>query len=183
VRLLRSWPRRIPAGRAHVVDDIEHLLMDNHHYGPLAGIDDDVLLLEWDTAVGQEDLRAFATRARKDPDAVLVAPYRIYADSYGLPADVWAHRRWDGTGADTVVPVGATPVDEGEPYCQLFGLGMSYLPRDILRAYVNAEYSRHWGDTEFSMWHYRYVTRDVPIMWEVRPVHLHYEIPSLREDA
>lgn len=174
MRLVRSWPDRIPEGRAHVVDNVERLVLHNHDYKPLAAIDDDVLLLEWDIAVGQEDLRAFAAHARQDPDRVLVAPYRIYADAYNLPTDVWAHRRWDGTGVGTVIPNGATPVATGDPWCQLFGLGMVYLPRDLHRRFAAVAWSSHFGDTQFSMWHYEHVTHDVPICWDVHPVHLHY---------
>lgn len=181
MRLLRSWPARIPEGRAHVVDGIEQLVIDNHHYGPLAAIDDDVLLLEWDIAVGQEDLNQFATRARRAPEKVLVAPYRIYADSYGLPCDIWAHRQWGGDGMGTVIPNGAIPIRDGAPFCNLFGLGMVWLPRDLVHRFLVISQSSNFGDTQFSMWHYQYVTRDVPVAWEVRPVHLHYEIPTFQE--
>ena len=174
MRLIRSWPGRIPDGRAHVVDDIERLVIDRHDYKPLAAIDDDVLLLEWDIAVGQEDLRHFAAHAAQDPDRVLVAPYRIYADAYNLPADIWAHRRWDGTGVGTVNPAGAAPVDTGDPACNLFGLGMVYLPRRVHRQFAAISWASHFGDTSFSMWHYEHVTHDVPICWDVHPVHLHY---------
>lgn len=182
MRLLRSWPRAVPPGRAHVVDSVERLVIDNHHYGPLAAIDDDVLLLEWDMAVGQEDLRQFADHAHREPGRVLVAPYRIYADVYNLPADIWAHRTWNGTGAGTVIPHGALPVRDGAPTCNLFGLGMVWLPREVVRGFVAATYASHFGDKEFSMWHYQHVTRDVPIAWEVRPVHLNYLIPALEEE-
>jgi hypothetical protein len=182
MRLLRSWPARIPEGRAHVVDTIERLTIDNHHYGPLAEVDDDCLVLEWDMAVGQEDLRQFAARARRDPRRVLVAPYRIYADTYGLPCDIWAHRTWNGDGMGTVIPRGALPVRDGAPTCNLFGLGMVYLPRDLVRGFFAATFAGHFGDKEFSMWHYQHVDREVPITWEVRPVHLNYLIPDLQED-
>jgi hypothetical protein len=182
MRLVRSWPVRIPEGRAHVVDEIERLVIDNHHYGPLAAIDGDILLLEWDVAVGQEDLRHFARHALQDPARVLVAPYRIYADTYGLPADIWAHRRWDGTGAGTVTPVGATGVSTGDPTCNLFALGMAYLPRSLVRRFCADGWSTHFGDKEFSMWHYQRVNREVPICWDVRPVHLNYLIPDLEEE-
>jgi hypothetical protein len=183
MRLLRSWPARIPEGRHHVVDAIDRLIIDNHHYGPLAGVDDDVLLLEWDIAVGQEDLRQFAHHARRDPGRVLVAPYRIYADVYNLPADIWAHRTWSGDGMGTVVPHGAVPVRDGAPTCNLFGLGMAYLPRDLHRQFAAVAWSSQFGDTQFSMWHYQYVAREVPIAWEVRPVHLNYLIPDLDKEA
>ena len=179
MRLLRSWPRVIPEGRSYVVDDIERLVIDNHHYGPLADIDDDVLLLEWDIAVGQEDLLTFVERARSDLDRVLVAPYRIYADTYHLPADIWAHRTWNGDGAGTVIPHGARPVETGAPTCNLFGLGMTYLPRAIHRKFAALAWSSQFGDTQFSMWHYQHVAHDVPIAWEVRPVHLNYLTPKI----
>jgi hypothetical protein len=183
VKLVRSWPDRIPGGRAHVVDDIPRIVLDRYDYKPLAGVGDDVLLLEWDMAVGQADLQAFAERAQQSPDRVLVAPYVIYADSYGLPADVWAHRWWAGDGAGTISPAGAVPVQTGDPVCQLFGLGMCYLPATLIRRFAALSWSSHYGDTEFSMWHYERVTHDVPIMWDVRPVHLHYQTPSFEESG
>ena len=162
-----------------MVDDIERMVIERHDYKPLAAIDDDVLLLEWDIAVGQEDLRHFATHAAEDPNRVLVAPYRIYADSYNLPEDIWAHRRWDGNGVGTISPNGATPIVTDEPWCNLFGLGMTYLPRRLHHQYAALSWSSHFGDTEFSMWHYQHVARDVPVCWDVRPVHLHYHSKEL----
>ena len=182
MRLLRSWPAHIPEGRiGYVVDGVERLVIDNHHYGPLADVDDDVLLLEWDIAVGQEELRRFAAHARRDPGRVLVAPYRIYADVYNLPADIWAHRAWNGDGMGTVVPRGAVPVRDGAPLCNLFGLGMVYLPAAVTNAFFRACWGAQFGDTQFSMWHYQNVTRDVPIDWQVRPVHLNYLTLTLEE--
>lgn len=174
MRLIRSWPGHIPDGRAHVVDDIERLVINNHDYKPLAAIDDDVLLLEWDIAVGQEDLRHFAEHAAQARSRVLVAPYRIYADAYNLPGDIWAHRRWDGNGLGTISPTGAVPVATDDPSCNLFGLGMCYLPREVHRHFAAIAWASHFGDTAFSMWHYQHVAREVPICWDVRPVHLNY---------
>jgi hypothetical protein len=181
VRLLRSWPARIPAGRAYVVDDIPKLVIDNHHYGPLGDIGEDVLLLEWDNAVGQEDLCTFARQARQDPERVLVAPYRIYADAYGLPADIWAHRRWDGTGEGTINPIGATTIQTGDPTCNLFGLGMVWLPWRLIQGFLLGRWAAHFGDQEFSMWHYSHVAHEVPVCWDVRPVHLNYRSFDLEE--
>jgi hypothetical protein len=183
MRLLRSWPARIPEGRTgYVVDGIERLVIDHHDYGPLAAVEDDCLLIEWDVAVGQEDLRHFADHALEDPDRVLVAPYRIYADVYGLPADIWAHRHWDGTGVGTINPEGATPVSTGDPTCNLFGLGMVWLPGDLVARFAALARDSHFGDTQFSRWHYERVAREVPICWDVYPVHLHYLIPDLEEE-
>jgi hypothetical protein len=40
---------------------------------------------------------------------------------------------------------------------------MVWLPRDVLRAWFKAGWAAHFGDVEFSMWHYQYVARQVPI--------------------
>jgi hypothetical protein len=179
MRLVRSWPARIPPGRSHVVDDMDRLVIDNCDYTPLAELDEDCLLIEWDIAVDREGLRSFAERARAAPDRVLVAPYLLYADAYHLPADIWAHRRWDGTGSGTTSPTGARPVATGDPVCNLFGFGMAHLPRDLVRRFVESRWSAHFGDVEFSMWHHARVTREVPICWEARPVHLNYRSVDL----
>jgi hypothetical protein len=162
-------------------------VIDNHHYGTLLDeVADDVLLLEWDIAVGKEELLAFADRARQSPDRVLVAPYRIYADRYKLPSgDIWAHRHWDGKPGYTIIPEGAMPISTGDQTCNLFGLGMVYLPRELVQEFRSPKWgsdfgwSNHFGDNEFSMWHYLNVTHDVPVMWEVRPVHLNYITPQI----
>lgn len=174
MRVLRSWPDRIPEGRAYVVDDLERLVIANCHYGALREVDDDVLLLEWDIVASREDLRAFGEHAQARPGEVLVAPYRIYPDNYLIPEPIWAHRTWDGNGAGTTCPLGAKPVADDEPTCSLFGLGMVWLPRDVLRAWFAAGWAAHFGDVEFSMWHWQYVARQVRIDWSVRPAHLNF---------
>jgi hypothetical protein len=173
VKLLRSWPASVPEGRSHVIDSIKRLVIDQQHYGRLTQIDDDVLLLEWDVAAGREELLRFAELAQGTPGRVLVAPYRIY------PAAIWAHRSWDGVGAGTISPNGARPVETGDLFCNLFGFGMVYLPRGLIRRYAGAGWSTHFGDVQFSMWHHAHIAREVPIAWNVRPVHLNYLIPEL----
>jgi hypothetical protein len=175
VRLLRSWPKTIPPGRSYVEDGIDRVVINNCDYGPLrAFAGDDLLLLEWDIAASQEDLIRFAAVAHDEPDRVLVAPYRIYADVYRLPRDVWAHRHWDGEPRGMSAPGNPTFIDTGAPTCNLFGLGMVYLPAAVLAGWFAAGWAAHFGDVEFSMWHYLHVAEDVPICWDVRPVHLNY---------
>jgi hypothetical protein len=179
MRLIRSWPRHVPDGRSYVVDGADRWVMDNCDYRPLfETVDDDVLLLEWDIAVSKEDVTHFAALAAKDPGRVLVAPYRIYYERL-LPEPVWAHRRWGGEPRGMAHPAGATPVTTGAATCNLFGLGMVYLPRDLMRACADARWSNSIGDVQFSMWHHAHVERDVPICWDVHPVHLNYSLEGL----
>jgi hypothetical protein len=166
VRLLRSWPAVVPPGRAYVQDTIERLILRDYDYAPLAEVDDDVLLVEWDIAVDGHDLALFAAHARQTADRVLVAPYRLYVTtvrSVPLRAPVWCHRRTDGSHVDT-----------GEPFCSYFGFGLIYLPRTVVTAF-RAEWSGHFSDGSFGGWHRRRVTDQVPIDWDVRPAHLHYD--------
>lgn len=186
MRLIRSWPAALPEGRSHVQDGVERLVMDGYDYTALGDYDDDILLLEWDIAVGREDLHRFATDASRRPGRVLVAPYRLYPEPGGVleqkwrhrldeHGSIWVHLRYDGLWLE--------PVDTGEPYCQNFGFGMIYLPRGLVRGYLDMagryEKMRRLSDSSFSMWHYHHVQPDVPICWDVRPVHLHYDITTI----
>lgn len=176
MKLLRSWPANVPDDRCYVVDTLPRIVMDSYDYRCLQDVDDDLVLIEWDVAVGQEDLQAFVDRARAERDRVLVAPYRLYQPTRGnrdLPRTVWAHRRYGDEYRATL-----HFVKEGEPSCHLFGLGLVYLPRDVVKAFLDS-WPGHFSDGSFSSWHYNNITQEVPIVWESRPVHLHYRIERM----
>lgn len=172
MRLVRSWPARVPPGRAHVQDDLPRLVVEDYDYRVLGDVDDDVLLIEWDIAVGKEDLEEFAARAAAAPDRVLVAPYRLYAYQSGNSCPPrWAHRRYEGTPETGRL----VHVQDGDPAAHLWGLGLTYLPRAFTRSFL-AAWGGHVSDGSLSGWHYRNVRPDVPITWDIRPVHLHYDL-------
>lgn len=168
MRLIRTWPHRIPDGRNYVVDDVEKLVIRQYDARALATLGDDVLVLEWDIAVSREDLAHFAEHARADPDRVLVAPYRLYPPAWGLRKPIWSPRKMPGN----------IPAQPGDPVCHYFGLGMTYLPKVLLdrftRTWLRDNPAGNLTDETFSRWHYLNCDQDVPICWDVRPVHLHY---------
>jgi hypothetical protein len=169
VRLLRTWPRRIPEGRNYVIDDVERLVVHQYDARALATVGDDVLVIEWDIAVSREDLALFADTARATPGRVLVAPYRLYPPAYGLREPIWSPRTMPGN----------VPVQPGDQVCHYFGFGMTYLPQALLERFAGTWLRQNPAgnltDETFSGWHYRTVAeRDVPVCWNVRPVHLHY---------
>jgi hypothetical protein len=178
VRLVRSFPEQVPAGRNYVVDDAPRLLNRDHDYRGLIDLADDVIQLDWDTAVGREDVEVFAKRARDHPDRVLVAPVLIYpgAKRSGLTTPVWNCRRYLPGGAAVRY---CTPED---PAAHLFGFGMVYLPAELLagfgRVLGSARFPR-FGDMEFARWHHQHVTAEAEIAWDVRPVHLHFRISEV----
>lgn len=176
MKLIRSWPANVPEGRNYVVDTLPRLVMDSYDYRCLDDMDDDLVLIEWDVAASKEDLEVFIDAARSDRDRVLVAPYKLYMPTRGdrsLPRTVWAHRRYGTADMATAVFV-----KDNEPACHLFGLGLAYLPRPVVKAFLKA-WPGHFSDASFSGWHYRNVTPEVPIVWESRPVHLHYQIDRM----
>jgi hypothetical protein len=170
MKLFRSWPGRVPEGRNYVVDGIEKLIIDNFTYEKLFDVDDDIVMLEWDIAIDPEDLDRFTTAARADPDDVRVAPYRLRRPP--PRSTVWVHRY------DT-----NRHVQEGDPFCHWFGLGLTYIPKGILAAFKSDLDKHRWAegfnDCTLSMWHWRVTQKEVPIMWDVRPAHLHYDTPVL----
>ena len=179
MKAIRSWPAKVPADRCYVVDTLPRLVMDRFDYRCLGDVDDDIVLLEWDVAVGKEDLEAFIAKAKAQPDRVLVAPYKIYTPTeraVALRRPFWVHRRY-GDGESTTRFV--QPDDET---CHLFGLGLAYLPRRIVAAFLKS-WPGHFSDGSFSGWHYRNVTKEVPIAWDVRPVHLHYLIDQTAKES
>lgn len=177
MRLIRSWPATIPEDRAYVVDGIEKLVMTGYDYKCLRDVDDDVILIEWDIAVGREHLETFIARALEDPDQIRVAPYRLYPGTYRMRAPIWVHRVRD--------PGTRRFVNEDDEQCQMFGFGLIYLPRPLVVGfldYTDGQPHAHFGDSEFSRWHMRHApgpNKNVPIDWDVTLVHLHYELPEI----
>lgn len=152
-----------------MIDDATRIPVDDYDYRALVDLDDDVLLLDWDMAVHRDDLEKFALRAGRTPGRVLVAPYVAYPDTRpGLRRPTWTMRRYDGAQLRYV--------ETGEPTCHLFGFGMTYLPRARILAFANANPETRFDDTAFAGWMYRKTGWEVPITWDIRPVHLNYRI-------
>lgn len=174
MKLIRSFPANPPGGRNYVVDDAQRIYNANYDYAALAEIDDDVIQVDWDTAISRGDLVRFAEQARREPGRVLVAPVPIYPDNVpGLPPPyVWNCRTYVGEIPDRYLRY----VDEWEPYCDLFGFGMVYLPRDMIRGFVDVGW--FFDDTSFAVW-YHMEYGPSRIAWDVRPIHLHYRISEV----
>jgi hypothetical protein len=178
VRLIRSFPATVPAGRSYVVDDAERHLNEGYSYRGLVAYGDDVLHLDWDMAVSREDLELFAVHARRHPDRVLVGPQRVDVGDGRrfLREPVWNMRVYDGPRLRNV--------RSGEPSCDLFGFGMVYLPGKLLAGFEDQwrpeldEGSVRFDDTGFSGWVWREQGPSA-IDWSVHPVHLHYRISEV----
>lgn len=165
MRWVRTWPAKIPVGRAYVSDLLPRIEMDSYNYVPvLEQLDGDTVIVEWDLAVSFEDRGKFTAQCVAEPDQVRVAPYRLYPVSTHLAEPVWAHRK-----------VARHPpwINQFDGTCDLFGFGLVYLPHSIVSKYL-ATAPETTGDALFSQWHHAQGLGPVPVSWDVRPVHLHY---------
>lgn len=183
---LRSWPRDVPPGRHYIQDSLPRLVMEGYDYTPLAGIADDVCLLEWDVALDAVERERFAAHALARPERVLVAPYRLY----GIESEpVWCHRRLL-EDVDGWAPKHTRWVADGERMCDYFSFGCIYLPHALVMAFLAAEApargrspllppeapytDTRFHDQTFSVWHRHHGPEvRVPIAWEVHPQHVH----------
>lgn len=174
MKLVRSWPATIPEGRNYVVDGIERLVMDGYDYRCLADVNDDVVLIEWDIAVGGDELATFMSRAAAEPDRVRVAPYILYPASTRTKEAFYIHRIKE-RGCNRYV---TGPEDT---YCHTFGFGLIYLPRELVLGFLHTlERKDRFRDGLFSYWHRRNAPEPrVPIDWDVNAVHLHYDLPEV----
>jgi hypothetical protein len=176
VKIVRSWPENVPPNRNYVVDNLPKFVMGDYSYRGLGDLNDDVLLIEWDMAISKEDLELFIEHVREQPDRVLVTPYRIYQDTAGtelLPKPIWVHRRFRLPDEDS-----ARHVTEDDQTAHLWALGVTYLPRFVIRGFLE-RWPGHFNDVSLSGWHYRNIAPEVRIDWDVRPVHLHYPIEDI----
>lgn len=174
---IRTYPRGGRCGiqratRSWIIDHTcRPIEMDIDYRPVLQDLRDDTVVMEWDIAASAEDRARFAAACLESPGSVRVAPYRVYPVSTGLARSEWVHRALTLDG-------GQRWVIEGEAVCDWFGLGMTYLPLQLVRRCL-AETSGPLGDTSISQWHHGAIAAPVPIDWNCRPVHLHYSVNDI----
>lgn len=182
VRLIRSWPEQVPEGRSHVVDQLPRYVMGDYDYRGVESMlrpqDAGLAILEWDMAVHPDEMACFLERCRDEPDRTLVTPYKIWCrtgENEFLEDDqqFWCLRRYNDEAKTSM-----RFCNEGDEAAHLFGLGLTYIPREVLLDFLGA-FPGHFSDGSFSAWHYEYVEHETPIAWDVRPIHLHYPIHQM----
>lgn len=171
MRIIRSFPKTIPPNRAYIMDQYERFYNQDYGYAGFQEVvnQDDIVLLEWDVAVDQPNLRRFIRYCEDNPDWPCVAPYHKTEDDELH----WMHFRKIG-----MTPHGGElwrPIYQGEPDCDQFGPGLSYFPKGILNGCPNQDAgSQVLNDGLIS----RYLRslpqwRPIPIHWDVHVTHLH----------
>lgn len=164
----RSWPKRVPSGRAYINDRLPKLYMEQCDYAFVAGglpaDEPGFCMLEWDVALAIDQRAKFAELAEQTPDQILVAPY---SKNYGGGGCLQIHRR-----------LGFIPIEDGSPTTDFFGFGCIYFPQKLLREWHEFRRSQReyvivkFDDTHFSQWHWDN-HGPAAVTWDVHPQHIH----------
>lgn len=182
MKLVRSWPNNPPKEHPQVIDDCERVYIDAVDYRPLADLNDDVIHLDWDVAVGRNELRAFAEKCIAEPDVVRTAPTMMYGSRFWR-SEGSASRPWNGGWmAHIQMPVGTRRMEYGEPYANFFGFGLVYLPYWTLKEFVSTlQGNEHFRDQNFCRWYYKETGEPVPVEWDTNAVHINYSLKTALE--
>lgn len=182
MKIIRTVPAKIPDGRNYVIDQIDQVVIDNYDMRFLTDLNDSVILLEWDIAVAKHDLYNFIVHARQAPHLIHVAPYPLYPESLDeIVAPVWAHRHMLNP-----MPLQMRWIEYGDPVCDIFSTGMVYIPRDIVGRLSESDDLITWHsnitDSKLAFWYHFNIGEKVPVHWDVRPIHLHYNQEDFYSD-
>jgi hypothetical protein len=178
IKVVRSWPVKVPDNHAYIHDDFERVMVDDYNYIELVKLGRDVIHLDWDVAVSPEDLDMFALYANDDRARVNVVPMYLYPGSPNGATfrsgnrPIWNvyqkldHAPWQ------------RECEPRDAYCSVFGFGMVYLPYRWLRAWHQETKENVLTDQSFSEW-YNDKNGMTPIFWNIHPVHINY--PAVKE--
>ena len=178
MKVIRSWPRDPPEYHPRADDMIPRMLNSDFDYRKLIAYNDDILHVDWDTAVSPEDFSHFAEHARTDPLSCLVHPCVMYPGGM-FGSQIRDHSAPERAGYRYVNNgTGCRHITEDDEACALWGFGMVYLPGKWLTAYGDAFPGQKLTDIGFSGWYYRQAG-EARICWHVKPVHLNF--PEIKE--
>jgi hypothetical protein len=167
----------------HIVDSCERVLIPSIDYRPLLNVDDDVIHLDWDVAVGLIELRHFAKKCIANPEIVRVAPTMMYKSRFWY-SEGYATRPWTTNWMVYVQDsVGKRVVYDGEPFANYFGFGMVYLPQWTIKEFAETLNSNeHFRDGNFCEWYFKRTNgQPVPVEWDTNAVHTNYDISNALE--
>ena len=141
--------------------------------GTSNGTKDLVVILEHDIAPERLQINRMAQLVFAYPDAIQVAPYKINKERN------WVHRKIDDH--IELFPLKTRYVTDEDSSADLYGFGMTYIPRDLWCWVNNSfDYDKHWFtlDTRFS-WQTFKTGHRAWVLWHLHEVkHLHdYQKP------
>jgi hypothetical protein len=187
MKVIRSWPPEqwMIDNHPYIVDNSTRITLtstkDYIDYWPLIQVNDDFIHMDWDIAIGRDELRAFAARCQEKPDKMRAGPYRTYPHRrYRRGIDPDKRTRWHAW--HTWKATSRVPEDEvkpGDPTCKFFGMGFVYVPFYVWKGYIadcekrNLSFASCRG---LSRWYHANVAETIDLDWNVNLVHVNYSI-------
>jgi hypothetical protein len=184
MRIVRSWPidpEMIDPLHPIIHDGAEIVKIDatreRINYRPLIELGEDFIHMDWDIAIGRDELIDFAEKCYKEPDLVRAGPYQNYPTRRWRKGDYKA--RYTQWHAWDLAYGHRFEVKPGAPDCHYFGMGFVYMPFKHWKGYVE------FVDTKpelfccafgFSDWYKKEVGKRIPLEWDTHLVHLNYKI-------
>ncbi|MGH7239802.1 MAG: hypothetical protein ACREHG_07005, partial [Candidatus Saccharimonadales bacterium] len=143
-------------------------------------LNDDVIHLDWDVAVGLNELRTFAKKCIAEPDIVRTAPTMTYPSRYWYAEGSASHPWKEEWMARIQMPVGNRVIQRGEPYANFVGFGLIYLPQWTLKEFTESlRGSGNFRDGNFCEWYYKRTSgQPIPVEWGVNAVHINYSFKN-----
>ena len=145
--------------------------------GHYTELEEDFIHLDWDIAIGRDEIREFATRCSQNPSQVRSIPYRSYPTR--RRRDKWFNQKtteWCAWHIVPNIPGGKRRIDTNDPTCDLVGFGAIYIPIQMFKDYAKQE-TGECTDFKFSEWYYNSVdNKGIPLEWDIPIVHLNFSI-------
>ena len=190
IEIVRSWPPEqwMLDDHPYVVDNARRIVIGSQKTGPntyyndmrpLSQVGQDFIHLDWDMAVGRDELRAFADKCRQKPDKLRSAACRTYPTRrYQLGDDPDKRTRWHAW--HSLNP--EIEVNYGDPVCKWFSFAFIYVPFAIWTAFVTDFNKVHgtrprWcSGRSLASWYHKNVSEEIDLDWDTHVVHANYSI-------
>jgi hypothetical protein len=182
IEIVRSWPPEKWMFEQHpyIEDNSTRITIastrDYMDYRPLIEVNDDFIHMDWDIAIGRDELRAFAEKCYAEPNKIRAGPYRSYPTRrYRLGWDKTKETTWHAW--HSLSP--KVEVKPGDPTCKWFGMGFVYVPFWIWQEFVNDcnRTGRQFCSARaLAAWYHSQVEETIALDWETNLVHVNYSI-------
>ena len=186
IEIVRSWPPEqwMLEDHPYVVDNARRVVINSKRkggtyftdYRPLYQVGQDMIHLDWDMAIGRDELRDFADRCRENPHKLRTMACRTYPTRrYQLGLDETKQTEWHAW--HSLNP--KVEVEPGDPYCKWFSFAAIYLPWSIWKPFVESFGDKRdiWCSARsLASWYHINVEDKIALDWETNIVHVNYSI-------
>ena len=187
IEIVRSWAPEewMVTDHPYIQDNATRITIASTReymdYRPLIEIGGDFIHMDWDIAIGRDELKAFAAECRKNPDKLRAGPYRSYPTRrYRLGLDETHLTTWHAW--HSLRP--KVEVKPGDETCMFFGMGFVYIPFAVWEGFVadsNAKSLKFCSGRALASWYHANVEPTIALDWNVNLVHVNYSIKDALE--